>query len=65
MKIKMYTQPNCLYFKNVKDAFVENEIKYEEIDISNLDSLIDTFMDYIEYYNYDITIIRLLINYKL
>ena len=30
----MYTQPNCLYCKNVKDAFTENEIEYEELDIS-------------------------------
>ena len=34
MKIKMYTQPNCLYCKNIKDAFVENEIDYDEIDIT-------------------------------
>tara|TARA_Y100001938_G_C7777655_1_gene276386 strand:- start:60 stop:533 length:474 start_codon:yes stop_codon:yes gene_type:complete len=34
MKIKMYTQPNCLYCKNIKEDLTKNEIEFEEIDIS-------------------------------
>ncbi len=34
MKIKIFTQPNCLYCKNVKDALTEKEIEFESIDIS-------------------------------
>ena len=34
MKIKMYTQPSCLYCKNVKDALTENDIEHTQIDIS-------------------------------
>lgn len=34
MEIKMYTQPNCLYCKNIKEALTKNEIKYNEVDIS-------------------------------
>ena len=38
MKIKMYTQPNCLFCKNVKDTLTENEIEYKEIDISTTEN---------------------------
>ena len=34
MKIKIFTQPNCLYCKNIKEALTENEIEFDTIDIS-------------------------------
>ncbi len=34
MKIKIFTQPNCLYCNNIKEALTENEIEFDTIDIS-------------------------------
>ena len=34
MEIKIFSQPNCMYCKNVKDTLTENEIEFIELDIS-------------------------------
>jgi len=34
MEIKIFSQPNCMYCKNVKEILTENKIEFKELDIS-------------------------------
>lgn len=38
-KVVIYTKPTCPYCIKAKDFFKDNEIKYDEIDVSNNDTL--------------------------
>jgi len=44
MNIKMYTTPFCKYCKIAKEIFIKKDIKFEEIDITRNQKLMDEML---------------------